>query len=216
MVSPQETGRSETDAGRTDGHDRHHRHSARSPRPCNAQAHTPAHSHECCKHAGSTPGQPSQRPVYGCVLHSRAGTRVSRMPSAARALTRVGRSGWSVRGGQHGAVPAPLQRPARPRAPSPALAVGGGAALPRPVRDGGRHRTQSLAAAASCSALQLVAKSPSPATRVAHRMHACWLPRLRACGPASSVRLALRVCTRALCPTSRARSAGRPLLSWLG
>ena len=69
---------------------------------------------------------------------------------------------------------------------SPALAVGGGAALPRPVRDGGRHRTQSLAAAASCSALQLVAKSPSPAMRVAHRMHACWLRRLRACGPASS------------------------------
>ena len=60
------------------------------------------------------------------------------------------------------------------------------AALPRPVRDGGRHRTQSLAAAASCSALQLVAKRPSPVTRVAHRMHACWLRRLRACGPASS------------------------------
>lgn len=133
-----------------------------------------------------------------------------------RALNRVGRSGWSVRGGQHDAVPAPLQRPARPRAPSPALAVGGGAALPRPVRDGGRHRTQSLAAAASCSALQLVAKSPSPAMRVAHRMHACWLRRLRACGPASSVRLALHACTRALCPTSRPRSAGRPLLSWFG
>ena len=148
---------------------------------------------------------------------TRAGTRVSRMPSAARALNQVGRSGWSVRGGQHGVVPAPLQRSARPRAPSPpALAVGGGAARPRPVRDGGRHRTQSLAAAASCSALQLVAKSPSPATRVAHRMHACWLRRLRACGPASSVRLALHACTRALCPTSRARSAGRPLLSWFG
>lgn len=139
--------------------------------------------------AASTPAArraspPSALSTDPCSTHARR-HRVSRMPSAARALNRVGRSGWSVRGGQHGAVAAPLQRPARPPS-SPALAVGGGAARPRPVRDGGRHRTQSLAAAASCSALQLVAKSPSPAMRVAHRMHACWLRRLRACGPASS------------------------------
>ena len=148
---------------------------------------------------------------------TRAGTGSVECRARLEALNQVGRSGWSVRGGQRGVVPAPRQRPARSRALSPpALAVGGGAALPRPVRDGGRHRTQSLAAAASCSGLQLVAKSPSLAMRVAHRMHACWLRRLRACGPASSVRLALHACTRALGPTSRARSAGRPLLSCLG
>ena len=143
-----------------------------------------AHAQECCKHAGSTPGQPSQRPVYGCVLHSRA--PAPGQSNAERGLSaQPGRSVGLV--GE--------RRPARCVAgstatasslTSPALAVGGGAALPRPVRDGGRHRTQSLAAAASCSALQLVAKSPSPAMRVAHRMHACWLRRLRACGPASS------------------------------
>ena len=174
-----------------------------------------AHAQECCKHAGSTPGQPSQRPVYGSVLHSRA-------PAPGQSNAERGSSahaGWSV-----GLVG--KRRPARCNAgsiatassPTGALCTGRGrrCRAAAPLRDGGRHRTHSLAAVASFSGLQLVAKSPSPAMRVAHRMHACWLRRLRACGPASSVRLALHACTRALYPTSRARSAGRPLLSWFG
>lgn len=149
--------------------------------------------------AASTPGQPSQRPVYGSLLHSRAGTRVSRMPSAARALNRVGRSGWSVRGGHHGVVPVPWKRPARPRAPPPALAVGGGAARPPPVRDGGRHRTHSLAAAASCSALQLVAKSPVSGDA------SCSQNRAGSVGSepgplCSSLRLALHACAKSCVP----------------
>jgi len=66
-----------------------------------------------------TPSQPSQRPVYGSVLHSRAPAPGSvECRARLEALNQVGRSGWSVTGGQHGAVASPLQRPARPRAAS--------------------------------------------------------------------------------------------------
>ena len=66
------SGRSETDAGRTDGHDRHHRQSARSPRPCNAQAHTPR-TH---RSAASTPAARRASPLSAlstdpCSTHAR-------------------------------------------------------------------------------------------------------------------------------------------------
>ena len=89
-------------------------------------------AHECCKHAGSTPGQPSQRPVYGSVLHSRApapGQSNAERGSSAQPGRSVGLVGE--------------RRPARCFAgstatasslTSPALAMGGGAALPQPVR----------------------------------------------------------------------------------
>ena len=64
--------RSETDAGRTDGHDRHHRHSTRSPRPCNAQANTPR-TH---RSAASTPAARRASPLSAlstdpCSTHAR-------------------------------------------------------------------------------------------------------------------------------------------------
>ena len=107
--------------------------------------------------AASMPGQPSQPPAP--LRHGSVGCRAGSSGQSGRSVGLVGKM-------RPARCPAsPSQRPARPRAPWLHLlhlpwAEGRAAA----VRDSERP-PNALAAPASCLALQLVDKSPSPATR---------------------------------------------------
>ena len=180
----------------------------RKPRPYNVKARAPAHCTgvlQACQvsHLSALSTAPCSTPE-----------RVSPMSSTGRAVSRVGRSGWSVRQGQHGVPPLHRNEQLGHGCPgSTSCTCRGRRCRTAAVRDSKRHRTRWRQ--------QLAARRCSWWLRALHRrrellkMHAWWLRRLRVWALLIPETGVARAPKPVPCWSAQARSAGRPP-SWFG